>query len=51
MPLIFCSLITGIFGIGDTSTLSGAGTRLVSQYYIASLVAAAVGGVVMGLFL
>ena len=51
MPLIFSSLITGICGIGDTSTLSGAGTRLVSRYYIASLVAAAVGGVVMGLFL
>ena len=51
MPLIFCSLITGICGIGDTATLSGTGMRLVSRYYIASLGSAAAAAAVMGVCL
>ena len=51
MPLIFCSLITGICGIGDTATFSGTGMRLIVRYYIASLVSAAAAATVMGVFL
>lgn len=51
MPLIFCSLITGICGIGDTATLSGMGMRLIGRYYFTSLGATALGGIAMGALL
>lgn len=42
-PLCFCSILTGIYGVGNTATLGEVGKRLMGRFLLTTLIAAFIG--------
>ncbi len=46
LPLIICSLVTGIAGVSDTKTFGRCGVKILSYYFLTTLFAGAIGLIV-----